>query len=74
MAALETCLQDGGVSESLTYKMAALVFCLQDVGVSESLTYKMAACVFCLQDGGVSEGFYPQDGGVGVSPARWRRF
>ena len=27
---------------------------------------------FCLQYGGVSE-FYPQDGGVGVLPTRWRR-
>jgi len=33
---------------------------------------KMAAWEFCLQDGGVSE-FYPQDGGVGDLPTRWRQ-
>ena len=48
-------------------------FCLQNGGVSESFTHKMAAWEICLQDGGVSES-YPQDGGVGVVPTRWRRF
>jgi len=47
-------------------------FCLQDGGVSESFTHKMVACEFCLQDGNVSE-FYPQDGGVGDLPIRWRQ-
>jgi len=33
---------------------------------------KMAAWEFFLQDGGVSES-YPQDGGVGELPTRWRQ-
>ena len=53
--------------------MAAWEFFLQDGGVSEGFTHKMATREICLQDGGVSES-YPQVGGVGVVPTRWRRF
>jgi len=56
--------------------MAAWEFCLQDGGVSESFSHKMAAWEICLQDGGNAAFLrvYPQDGGVGDLPTRWRRF
>jgi len=55
--------------------MASWEFCLQDGGVSEGFTHKMAAWEICLQDGGNAAFLrvYPQDGGVGVLPTRWRR-
>jgi len=55
MAAWKYCLQDGGVSDSLTYKMAAWEICAQDGsnaaflrvlpirGWRGSFAYKMAA-------------------------------
>ena len=76
MVAWEFCLQDGGVSERFAYKMAAWEFFLQNGGVSGSFSHKMAAWEICLQDGGnvAFLSVYPQDGGVGDLPTRWRRF